>query len=56
MALIAEAEASGRPWAHSEYFCHACVLRMNWPGFVPAFLDPDSGTQLELIARIERSR
>ena len=55
-ALIAEADASGRPWAYLEYFCHACVLRMHWPVFVPAFLDPEYATQLDEIERIERAR
>ena len=41
LALVAEALASGRPWAYLEYDCHSCVLRMHWPGFVPANLDPD---------------
>ena len=56
LALIAEAEASGRPWAYLEYFCHACVLRMNWPGFMPAFLDPDYDTHVTEIEGIERGR
>ena len=56
LALIAEAEASGCLWAYLEYYCHACVLRMNWPGFVPAFLDPDAHTQLSKIESIERNR
>ena len=56
MALIAEALASGRPWVYLEYYCHSCVLRMDWRGFVPAFLDPDYDTHIDEIEGIERGR
>lgn len=56
VALVAEALASGRPWAYLEYYCHACDLRMRWPGFVPAFLDPDYDKHIDEIEGIERAR
>ena len=56
LALIAEALVSGRPSAYLEYYCHACVLRINWSGYVPAFLDPDYDNQITEIEGIERAR
>jgi hypothetical protein len=56
LALVAEADASERPWAYLEYYCHSCVLRMDWPGFVPAFLDPEYDTHITEIEGIERGR
>jgi hypothetical protein len=44
IALLEEYEAGepyAEPWVYLEYYCHACMLRMNWPGFVPAYLDPE---------------
>jgi hypothetical protein len=55
-ALVEEALVSGRPWAYLEYYCHSCVLRMHWPGFVPAYLDPDYDKQIDEIEGIEQSR
>ena len=56
VALVAEVLGSGRPWAYLEYYCHSCVLRMHWPGFAPAFLDPDYDHQIDEIEGIERAR
>ncbi len=49
-------EPHAEPWVYLEYFCHACVLRMSWPGFVPAFLDPKYDQQLQQVVDIERGR
>ena len=56
LALVKEADASGRPWVYLEYYCRSCVLRMSWPGFVHAFLDPDYDRQIDEIVGIERAR
>jgi hypothetical protein len=49
-------DARSDSWQYLEYFCHACVLRMNWPGYVPAFLDPDYDEQMSQVGAIERTR
>ena len=44
------------PWQYLEYCCHACVLRMGWPGHAPAFLDPEYDDHIRQILEIEGYR
>ena len=52
----ASGEPHAEPWAYLEYYCHVCVLRMSWTGFVTAFFDPDYDRQFQQVLDIERGR